>query len=129
MGSEFTDDPFVARPRRPKRAPEHRRESIRRQLSRIHSRVLTVASGSRDDFVDGAPLYDVASMAIICLSSLLERSEFAPWAALMSDNEVQGVRALGSIILSSRHAEINDDIFWNVVTVEVPEVVERLLKR
>ncbi|WP_166969245.1 toxin-antitoxin system, antitoxin component domain protein [Brevibacterium atlanticum] len=68
-------------------------------------------------------------MLIIRMASLIERTEFAPWVSLMTDDEVNAIRTIRNIVAHAGYATMNDDIFWNAVTVEVPEVVERLLKR
>ncbi len=129
MGSEFTDDPYQLRPRQGRSSSSRDEENIRHELSQILRRAQTLVSGSREDFVEGASSYDVASMLIIRMASLIERTEFAPWVSLMTDDEVNAIRTIRNIVAHAGYATMNDDIFWNAVTVEVPEVVERLLKR
>lgn len=126
--SEFTDDPYVARPRRAERSTDHDEENIRHELARILDRAQSVASGSRDDFADGTVSYDVASMLIIRLASLTERPEFAPWSASLSNYEINAIRTTANIVAHAGYAAMNDDIFWGAVTVTVPEIVNRLLE-
>lgn len=128
MDSEFTNDPYPLKPRKRRQSVSHDEENIRQELSRIYSRTQTVASKSRDDFADGTEIYDVACMLIIRMASLIERPEFGPWAAILTGDEVNAIRTLRNIVAHAGYAAMNDDIFWQVVTVEVPEVVERLLK-
>lgn len=129
MGSEFTDDPYQLRPRQARSSPNRDEENIRHELSQALRRAQTVASGSREAFAEGASSYDVASMLIIRMASLIERTEFAPWVSLMTDDEVNAIRTIRNSVAHAGYATMNDHIFWNAVTVEVPEIVERLLKR
>lgn len=129
MGSEFTDDPYQPKPRQARRFAKRDEENIRQELLQILRRAKSVASGSREEFAEGASSYDVASMLIIRMASLIERTEFAPWASLLADDEVNAIRTIRNIVAHAGYATMNDDIFWNAATVEVPEVVERLLGR
>lgn len=129
MDSEFTDDPYQLKPRQARCSPNRDEEIIRHGLLQILRRAQAVASGFREDFAEGASSYDVASMLIIRMASLIERTEFAPWASMLADDEVNAIRTMGNIVAHAGYATMNDDIFWNAATVEVPEVVERLLKR
>ncbi|PCC44110.1 toxin-antitoxin system, antitoxin component domain protein [Brevibacterium aurantiacum] len=68
-------------------------------------------------------------MVIIRLASLTERSEFSPWAELLSSQEIAAIRATRNIAAHAGYAVMNDELFWEAVTVSVPEIVERLLNR
>ncbi|SMY12915.1 hypothetical protein BJEO58_02523 [Brevibacterium jeotgali] len=128
--SEHPDGPYVRAPRRQgQRSGAHDDENIRDELSRILRRAQSVASSPRDDFVDGSASYDVASMVIIRLASLTERPEFAPWADVLSQQEITAIRATRNIAAHAGYAAMNDGLFWSAVTVTVPEIVERLLRR
>lgn len=119
---------FSPLPRR--RAPKtsaHDEANIREELKRIRNRVDSVASSERDDFVDGSASYDIASMVIIRLASLTERSEFTPWAQALSQDEIAAIRTIRNIAAHAGYAVMNDDLFWEAVTEFVPEIVERLL--
>lgn len=127
---EQSKDPYVRQPRRQRRRPvTHDDENIRGEISRILQRVQIVASSSRDDFADGSASYDIASMVIIRLASLTERSDFAPWAELLTPREIAAIRATRNIAAHAGYAVMDDDIFWRAVTFTVPEIVERLLNR
>jgi len=93
----------------------------------ILQRARSVATGSRDDFFDGAPLYDTASMAVVRLASLTERAEFGPWMGVLTEQEIVGIRATRNIVAHAGYTTMDDDIFWETVTRRVPELVERLL--
>lgn len=122
--------PFVRRPRQETPDPvNHAEENVRTELSCILLRARSVASSRRDEFVDGSVAYDVASMVIIRLASLTERSEFSPWAELLSSQEIAAIRATRNIAAHAGYAVMNDELFWEAVTVSVPEIVERLLNR
>lgn len=68
-------------------------------------------------------------MVIIRLASLTERSDFAPWAELLTPREIAAIRATRNIAAHAGYAVMDDDIFWRAVTFTVPEIVERLLNR
>lgn len=127
MNFELTDNPYPLRPRRVKRSRGHDEENVRRELSQILLRARSVASRSRAEFADGTDAYDVASMLIIRLASLTEQPEFGPWAAMLTDDEINAIRTMRNIVAHSGYASMNDDIFWETVTRNVPELVERLL--
>lgn len=119
---------FAALPRHgTRRHRAHDAANIRAELEGILRRTDLVAATVRADFTDGAASYDVASMAVIRLAALLERSEFAPWARLLSDEEQAAIRATRNIAAHAGYTGMNDDLFWVAVTVRVPDVVRRLL--
>ncbi len=129
-GSDSSRDDYSAGRRRSRRNnPNFDRESIREELTRILQRAQAVASTPRHEFVDGAPSYDVASMVIIRLASLTERAEFAPWLDELTPMEVTAIRATRNIAAHAGYAPMNNEVFWNAVTVRVPEIIGRLLKR
>ena len=68
-------------------------------------------------------------MVIIRLASLTERSEFEPWAQVLSQDEIAAIRTIRNITAHAGYAVMNDDLFWEAVTVLVPEIVERLLEQ
>lgn len=107
----------------------HDEANIREELRRIRTRVDSVASSERDDFVAGSASYDIASMGIIRLASLTERSELTPWAQALSSDEITAIRTIRNIAAHAGCAAMNDDLYWEAVTELVPEIVERLLDR
>ncbi len=81
----------------------------------------------RDSFAEGAPHYDVASMVVIRLASLLERPEFAVPAEKLTADEITAIKATRNIAAHSGYVGRNDDLFWAAVTVRIPKIVARLL--
>lgn len=118
---------FEPRPRAPERRPAHDTHNIRRELVRILRRTAIVSGSPREDFAEGSPIYDVASMAVIRLAALLERPEFATHAHLLSADETAAVRATRNIAAHAGYEGMNDDLFWTAVTTRVPAIVHRLL--
>lgn len=109
---EGTNARFSPLPRR--QAPKlsaHDEANIRDELRRIRNRVDFVASSKRDDFVDGPDSYDIASMVIIRLASLTERSEFTPWSQALSSDEIAAIRTIRNIAEHAGYAVMNDDLF------------------
>lgn len=130
MASRPSDDPYVRQPRRHVgNSSGHDEENIRGELARILQRSQSVASSPRAEFADGSVAYDVASMVMVRLASLTERSEFAPWSELLTAQELTSIRAMRNIAAYAGYAAMDDDLFWEAVTELVPEVVKRLLCR
>ena len=128
-GEESADARFSPLPRR--KAPKvsvQDEANIREELTRILNRAESVASSERNEFFDGAASYDIASMVIIRLASLTERSEFGSWAQALTRDELAAIRTIRNIAAHAGYAVMQDELFWEAVTVRVPEIIERLLK-
>lgn len=102
-------------------------QNIRDELQRILSRCDAVIEAGRGSFSEGAPHYDVASMIVIRLASVLERPEFAASAALLSADEITAIKATRNIAAHAGYVGMNDDLFWAAVTIRIPAIVSRLL--
>lgn len=127
---EEADRRFSPLPRRTSpKISVHDEANIREELTRILDRAETVASSDRNAFIDGAASYDIASMVIIRLASLTERSEFEPWAHVLTCDELNAIRTIRNIAAHAGYAVMNDDLFWDAVTIRVPEIIKRLLSR
>ena len=130
MVPELNDDPYLRRPRRRGTpASGFDEKNIKSELGRIRQRARSVASSPRAEFADGSAFYDVANMVMVRFASLTERSEFAPWAELLTDQEIVSIRAMRNIVAHAGYVAMDDDLFWEAVTELVPEVVERLLSK
>ncbi|WP_218925643.1 MULTISPECIES: antitoxin [Microcella] len=102
-------------------------QNVRDELQRIQQRCESVIKAGRESFAEGAPHYDVASMVVIRLAALLERSEFAALAERLTPDEVTAIKATRIIAAHAGYVGMNDDLFWAAVTVRIPEIVTRLL--
>lgn len=102
-------------------------ENIRNELQRIVQRCDSVIETGRESFAEGAPHYDVASMVVIRLAALLERSEFAGLAENLSADEITAIKATRNIAAHAGYVGMNDDLFWAAVTIRIPAMVARLL--
>jgi len=102
-------------------------QNIRDELQRILQRCESVVEGGRESFSEGAAHYDVASMVVIRLAALLERSEFAPFAGSLTPDEITAIKASRNIAAHAGYVGMNDDLFWAAVTVRIPAMVHRLL--
>lgn len=103
-------------------------QNIRDELQRILRRCESVIEAGREAFAEGAPHYDVASMVVIRLAALLERSEFADCAQRLTSDEVTAIKATRNIAAHAGYVGMNDDLFWSAVTVRTPEIIRRLLE-
>lgn len=116
---------------RPRRAAQLRiandAQNLRDELVRILRRTEIVSTSEREDFTEGSPVYDVASMVIIRLAALLERPEFAASARLLTAEEATAIRTTRNIAAHAGYGGMNDDLFWIAVTTRVPTIVHRLL--
>lgn len=102
-------------------------QNVRDELQRIQQRCESVIEAGRESFAEGASHYDVASMVVIRLAALLERSEFAGLAERLTPDEVTAIKATRTIAAHAGYVGMNDDLFWAAVTVRIPEIVTRLL--
>lgn len=120
---------FSPRPRRTAPAgSRHDTENTLTQLRAILHRTEIVRDAGRAAFADGQPAYDVASMVIIRLASLLERPELDMAHGPLSEDEVAAIRTTRNIAAHAGYRGMNDDLFWAAVTVRVPDIVRRLLE-
>lgn len=86
-----------------------------------------VCATHRQDFRDGAPAYDAASMAIIRLASLVERPVVAEAARrTMTEQECAAIRTTRNIAAHAGYRDMNDDLFWLAVTQRLPGILQRL---
>ncbi|MDJ1371374.1 antitoxin [Gulosibacter molinativorax] len=127
--TEDSSGRFQPRPRREtqKRA-ENDAENFRAELLRIRRRTTAIVENGREQFAEGDPSYDVASMVIIRLAALLERPEFGDAAALLTPDELAAIRTTRNIAAHAGYGSMNDDLFWIAVTRRVPEIIRRLLE-
>lgn len=127
----MTDDStrrFEPRPRaETDRRARNDAQNIHDELQRILLRCTLVREGGREAFIEGAAHYDVASMVVIRLASVLERPEFTASAELLSADEITALKAIRNIAARAGYVGMNDDLFWAAVTIRVPEIVHRLL--
>lgn len=128
MTTEEGQGRFEPRTRRPpERRTAHDTRNIRGELVRILRRTEAVSASGREGFSEGSPNYDVASMVVIRLAALLERPEFARYAALLTADEAAAIRATRNIAAHAGYYGMNDDLLWIAVTTRVPAIVHRLL--
>lgn len=131
-GMSSADQPhrqFVAKPRRARHLSSSFDDAhIRAELIRILHRTQKIAESDQDVFVEGSPFHDVASMVMIRLTSLSEKTEFGPWAQVLTPGELAAIRSIGNVALHPECAVLDDDLLWDAVTVRVPEIIDRLLR-
>lgn len=101
--------------------------NIRDELQRILHRCESVFAEGRESFAEGSPHYDVASMVVIRLASILERPESAVSAEKLTADEITAIKATRNIAAHAGYVGMNDDLFWAAVTVRIPEIVRRLV--
>lgn len=115
----------------PRREPGNqaaREAKLRDELAAILQRTEYVKVCGRDQFTDGDPAYDVASMALIRFASLLERTEFASFTRDLTPEEIAAIKATRNIAAHAGYRGMNDDLFWTAITVRVPAILRRLLR-
>lgn len=128
MTAKSNESSFTPRPRQASVQPSPTdTQNFRDELLRIHRRTTTLASSDRTEFTEGSPTYDIASMALIRLASLLDRPEFAHLTTLLTVDERAAIRATRNIAAHAGYVGMNDDLFWVAVTVRVPGMIQRLL--
>lgn len=122
-GGSFTPAPR----RRAQSRTANDQQNLRDELVRLRRRCDLVAASERAEFTEGAVQYDVASMIVIRLAALFDRSEAAALAALLTDDERIAIRATRNIAAHAGYAGMNDDLFWTAVTTRIPTLIDRLL--
>ena len=114
-------------PRRDSSARSERdRLKFTAELAKIAERLERVRQSDRSEFQDGSPTYDSASIAVVRLAALLERSEFSHARSVLTDEESRGMQTIGNIISHGGYADMNDDVFWKTTTSYLPDLVRRL---
>ena len=98
----------------------------RRILDAIIERVGRVVAGGRTAFVDGSPTYDAASMAVIRLAGLFEVRRFGPFLAGVAPGEQRSIKTTRQYAALRGYREMDDDEFWDTVTIDIPGLVDRL---
>ena len=96
------------------------------ELAKIAERLERVRQSDRGEFHDGSPTYDSASIAVVRLAGLLERSEFSQARRALTDEESRGLQTIRNIISHGGYADMNDDVFWMTATTYLPGLVVRL---
>jgi uncharacterized protein with HEPN domain len=85
-----------------------------------------VRSSHREDFHDGSASYDAASMAVVRIHGLLERSQNQRFRQLLTVTEQRALGTVRNIITHGGYATMDDESFWETATAHLPDVVRRL---
>ncbi len=96
------------------------------ELAKIDERLERVRRSDRKDFHDGSPSYDSATIAVVRLTGLLERSEFSDLREVLTEEESRSLRTIRNIISHGGYADMNVDMFWATVITHLPDLVRRL---
>ncbi len=95
------------------------------ELELIQARIDKVVAVGRDAFGDGSDSYDIAVVAAVRLSALLEPRRFRPFLTDLSDDERRGIAATRNIAVHGAYRDMDDDYFWHTLTVDIPELLAR----
>ena len=128
-GQRFTPRPRLSPSRRHPPsvpAPPSARELFDQELDRIDARVTAIRGAGRAGFHDGAAHYDQASMVVIRLAALFEDDDHAELLSRVTDDERRGVSAMRNFAAHRGYRAMNDDWLWETVTVQVPQLLDRL---
>lgn len=109
------------------RAPDPRRV-LAAELNKISARIEKVRTAGRDQFGDGEPEYDIGSIAIQRLAALFEdEARLGPLVSAVATNEERkGIVATRKYTAHVGYVALNDDVFWQTVTVDVPAFIEKV---
>lgn len=119
---------------RPRQAGDERdrndRANLLGELQRIATRLQSRVLGSaRAGFRDGSDSYDAASMAVVRLHGLLDRREHAFLLQVVTENELRAIGTIRNIVSHGGYRSMDDESFWETATIQLPELVERLIVR
>ena len=120
--------------RRTNSAPESRLQSVPSdaelfevELMRIEQRIAKVVAAGRDAVADGTDSYDNATVAVIRLAALFENDKrFEPFLEDVTDLERRGVAGTRNMAAHRGYASMDDEVFWDTITVQVPALIAKL---
>ncbi|MDW4574494.1 helix-turn-helix domain-containing protein [Microbacterium sp. M3] len=81
-------------------------------------------SGGRGAFERNSPAYASGSMAIIRTAALFEMDEFAEYLGDVPDEVVRGITTTRNIASHAGYRSMNDDLFWDTLTVHLPPYLD-----
>lgn len=96
------------------------------ELARIEARIRKVRAGGRENFRDGEEHYDIASMAIVRLAALFEEKGYAEFLNKVAGEEAAGIAATRNFAAHSGYRRMNDNLFWESVTVHAPAFIAKV---
>ena len=103
------------------------REVLTAELNAISVRLARTAADGRDQFFEGSDSYDRAIVATVRLAALFEdERRFGELLADVTDRERMGIRHTRNIAAHHGYASIDDDTFWETVTVDMPAFIAKL---
>lgn len=113
----------------PRAAPEAGPEEITRvkfndSLDAIQTFLDHAVEGGRDVFGRNSPAYASGSMAIIRTAALFETDEFQQLLGEVPDEVVRGIVATRNIASHSGYRSMNDDVFWDTLTIHLPPYLD-----
>ncbi|MGB3376646.1 MAG: antitoxin [Microbacterium sp.] len=103
------------------------REVLAGELDRISERLSRTEADGKDVFFEGSDSYDRAIVAVIRLAALFEDDR--RFGALLSDvteRERVGIRNTRNITAHHGYASMDDETFWETITVDMPAFVAKL---
>ncbi len=110
--------------------PRHDLANLQDELRRIERRVEERVVGSdRAAFRNGSDSYDAASMAVVRLHGVLERREYAFLLDAVTDTEVRAISMIRNTVSHGGYRPMDDESFWETATLQLPELVLRLIVR
>ena len=80
--------------------------------------------GGREAFAHNSPAYASGSMAIIRTAALFESDEFTQFLGSMPEEVVHGIVTTRNIVSHSGYRSMNDDVFWDTLTIHLPPYLE-----
>lgn len=75
-------------------------------------------------FGRNSPAYASGSMAIIRTAALFETDEFQQLLGEVPDEVVRGIVATRNIASHSGYRSMNDDVFWDTLTIHLPPYLD-----
>jgi len=103
---------------------ENARENFLDSLDAITVFLGHAAAGGREAFVRNSPAYASGSMAIIRTAALFETDDFADFLRNVPDAVAQGIITTRNIAAHSGYRSMDDDIFWNTLTIHLPPYLD-----
>ncbi|UJP09228.1 antitoxin [Microbacterium sp. KUDC0406] len=103
------------------------RDLLSDELDKISSRIRHTTADGRDAFFDGSASYDHAVVAIVRLAALFEDgARYGELLSAATPRERIGIAHTRNIAAHRGYAAMDDELFWQTVTVDMPAFIAKL---
>lgn len=107
--------------------PPAARQALADELGKISERLRRTEAEGRVAFFEGSDSYDRAVVAVVRLAAILEdERRYGELLAVATARERTGIRHTRNIAAHQGYATMDDDLFWETATVDMPAFIRKL---